>query len=111
MISPRTVEVKQKHLNAGMKCSSVNCPIVLALREAVPEYEFSAGSEEASIYNKVDGVRNLNHATRIGRIILPGPACTFIRRFDGGWSKQEPFSFELSGELVHFYSEQGKELI
>lgn len=77
------IHVTQEHINDGNKCSSILCPIALAITKAM-ENRWSVGSTTAGpLNNRMDD-----------EVTLPGIVTAFIRLFDKG-EPVVPFSFEL----------------
>lgn len=74
------IKVTQEHINNGIKCSGVRCPIALALNFAGDIFV-----DECYI-DDIDGNRRFN---------TPPEASAFVSKFDAGFAV-EPFEFELS---------------
>jgi hypothetical protein len=73
------VEVKQKHIDAGIRSEPWECPIAQALRSATRK-EWSVGRITACMGRR--------------RTKLPNEAQCFIRAFDAG-RKVKPFAFDI----------------
>jgi hypothetical protein len=82
------VTVTAGHIAAGRQYLPNCCPLALAIRAAYPgakDFSLSVGVDEVTIYSA--------DSTESGT--LPASAMEFIQRFDGQFSRTEPFAFEL----------------
>lgn len=82
--------MEQRHIDAGSRCSSRDCPVALAIAEAVPHGD----GDIVSVGQYTFGME-----PSYGDSPLPRAVRDFILRFDGGM-EVEPFEFQL--ELIPF---------
>lgn len=83
---PRTITVNQKHIDTGVRYNCSQCPIALAIKEALPNEKFV----EVYCWTAKVGRKSLG---------LPFAASEFIKHFDHNPDKAirpvAPVSFEL----------------
>jgi hypothetical protein len=98
----RIIKVKQEHINAGCRHHSENCPIAIAIKEALPGYSAAVMSIETTIgivegeYEPLLGaIANVrNREVFVNSVEMK----KFISAFDYIGSttlKAEPFEFDL----------------
>lgn len=83
------IDVTQEDIDSGVQCSTMRCPIAIALQRATGNDNVSVGAQFAVIHQ--DGEDEI--------VDLPSQAVEFISRYDSGKyanvTKPEPFSFTL----------------
>ena len=79
------IHVTQEHIDNGIRDSCLQCPIALALLEALPIHDVWVHKEEISIF---DATSNKVYGPNL-------QVRDFITRFDAG-EEVEPFSFTLN---------------
>ena len=79
------IKVKREHINMGARRNRDRCPIVIAVREAMPDaYHVAANTGFVNVYRFRDGQHEL------ATLRLPGVADDLQRRVDGVARKGKP---------------------
>ncbi len=86
------IEVKQEHINVGLKSNCKLCPLALAIKE-------KTGLETAVGVT----IAEIEHAGKYTRYDLPRQAINFIRDFDCS-REVYPFFFTLKEQDENFWT-------
>jgi hypothetical protein len=80
------IQVKQEHINDGLRGNNSQCPIALAVGDAFPEAKLvSVRSKSIFVYHDPVGRKVFKQSEEVQK---------FVGEFDKGF-KVYPFSFEL----------------
>lgn len=78
------IPLLDKHIKEGFPCSCVNCPIALAIKDALgPDYWASVRAETISIYRRGQNIHTWMLSKQVACIPTPSHVAAFIRSFDG----------------------------
>ena len=84
------IEVTQRHINLGVRCSANNCPVALALTEQTGK-TYTVGPRDVYVFDWATNKHTLAFPT-------PPEVARFIRGFDilsDFMGNPKPFTFEL----------------
>ena len=82
------VQVTAEHIKNGIQCTPQKCPVALAIKDAVPQWDFvTVGNDRFSSY--IGDALVKEHSP------LPMKISKFIRAFDKSPSSVKPISFTI----------------
>lgn len=89
-----TITVTAEHIAEGVPGECTECPIALAIAEAIPELR------EVAVYTDHVGIwTDYPPGRTFIEVVLPEKAAAFIKAYDGTMDG-EPFSFDLDYPAV-----------
>lgn len=96
------IRVTQDHIDRGVKCDCIACPVALAVRDAMPGFNVEVSLDEIIVHKIIQVVDTSDFSVIYdsieNRFSVPHEVADFIRKFDEPIEQVgiHPFEFDLT---------------